>query len=76
VFCWVRDTLGGWVGSSSCPTPALPSGISGHPIEVNTCIAEPALAILRPLLLILTTVGLAWFFAATAMGISPQKDDD
>jgi hypothetical protein len=76
IFCWINDTLGGWVGGASCPTPELPSGITGHPIEVNMCIGEPALVILRPLILIVSAIGLAWLFASTAMGLGAAGKDD
>jgi len=79
IFCWIHDALGGWVGSSSCPQPEFPTGsdsINGGSFAVDMCIGEPALVILRPLILITTAIGLAWLFASTAMGLGTARDDD
>jgi len=79
VFCWIHDALGGWVGSSSCPQPQFPTGDDnigdGH-FTADMCIAEPALSILRPLILIVTAIGLAWLFAATAMGLGAATSEN
>lgn len=77
VFCWVSEGLGSWgSGAGTCPNVAIP--IHNGDLEADFCTFEPAMEIIRPVIVIMATFSLVWLFAAAAMGFgaSTGGDDD
>lgn len=85
VFCWLNGALGGWEGPpDGCDIDAtVPIGRSadidpneGGELPFDVCQFEPAMQIVRPVLVILATLCLGYMFAAAAMGIGSTQNDD
>jgi hypothetical protein len=85
IFCWLKDGLTSWGPGGTCPSINLPfvafgSGedhFSGAKLESSTCGFEPAMEIIRPMLIVLATLSLAAMFAYAALGIGgPAGSDD
>ncbi len=77
VPCWVVGALGGFGGSSNCPSWHLPlTGFGGGDVPLDLCVMQPAVDIFRGLLLIACTLGLGWLFMGAAMGFGGKGGDD
>jgi hypothetical protein len=80
VFCWIADGLGNWNSSGTCPSFAVPfySEIrdSEDHLVFDTCTFEPAMVIIRPVIIILSFFGVAWLLAASAMGLGSGSEAD
>jgi hypothetical protein len=80
VFCWVADGLTNWGSEGECPSFDLPftSEIrdSTADLTFDTCTFEPAMNIIRPMLVILSFFGVAWLLSASAMGLGGGASAD
>ncbi len=84
IFCWLKDGLTSWGPGGECPDLSLPfvsfgSGedhFSGTHLETSTCGFEPAMEIIRPMLVVLACISLAAMFAYAALGIGGQGGGD
>jgi hypothetical protein len=77
VFGWLANTLGGWAGGGALPTLDIPIPYVDTPMHIDVSWAmDPMMAVLRPLLLILSLLGLAWLFASSALGFGGGNSDD
>lgn len=77
VFCWVADGLGSWSeGSGECPSVTLPFDSYDAELEYDFCTFEPAMLIIRPFIILLSAFGVAWLFAASAIGIGGGEADE
>jgi hypothetical protein len=76
VPCWIVGALGGFGGSSNCPSWAFPETSFGGSFPIDLCILNPAVAIFRPLALVVAMFGLAWLFMGAAMGFGGKGGDD
>lgn len=70
VFCWIGDGLTSWGSSGSCPSFNLPLGstVGADGLPVDFCDFEPAMEIVRPIIVLVSAFCLAYLFAAAAMG--------
>jgi hypothetical protein len=73
-FCWYGEALTSWGSEGQCPSFALPVGhATGYDPEgelgTDFCQLEPAMNIIRPVLVLLGTLGIGMFFAYAAMGL-------
>jgi hypothetical protein len=78
VMCWVGTTLSSWSGEGTCPKISIPIGKTiGQEDElgVDTCKWEPAMEIIRPVLVVLCTLGLGLLFSGWAMSGGGGGDD-
>lgn len=74
IFCWIGEGLTSWGTSGICPNFSIPfitnfSSGAEHPLEVDFCQFEPAMEIIRPVLVVLACFTLAAIFAYAALGI-------
>jgi hypothetical protein len=80
VFCWVAAGLTSWGGEGECPSFDVPftSEIRGSTADLtfDTCTFEPAMEIIRPMLVLLSFFGVAWLLSASAMGLGGGTDAD
>jgi hypothetical protein len=80
VFCWVADGLTSWGSEGECPSFDVPftSEIrdSTADLTFDTCTFEPAMDIIRPMLVILSFFGVAWLLSASAMGLGGGASAD
>lgn len=77
VFCWVADGLGSWSeGSGECPSVTLPFDSYDAELEYDFCTFEPAMLIIRPFIILLSAFGVAWLFAASAIGVGGGEADE
>lgn len=74
IFCWIGDGLTSWGGSGTCPSFSVP--IHNSNLEVDFCEFEPAMVIIRPVIVVLATFTLALMFAYAALGIGGGNKDD
>lgn len=78
IFCWLGDGLSGWSTSGTCSSVDVPLGTSVDPaneLPFDLCQFEPAMEIIRPVLVLVATLCLGWFFAAASMGLGGGNDD-
>ena len=71
VFCWIGAGLTSWGPGGECPTLGVPMGTSiglSDELAFDTCQFEPAMEIVRPILILISAFSLAYLFAAAAMG--------
>ncbi len=73
VFCWIGAGLTAWGTSGTCPNVSVP--IHNGELEVDFCEFEPAMEIIRPVLIVLAIFSLAWLFSRAALGIGGDSDD-
>lgn len=83
IFSFLSASFGGWAGGASCPTPDLDLNSGGTTngdekltVHADLCKFEPAMAIVRPVILICSFLGLAWLFATVALGLGGGGKDD
>jgi hypothetical protein len=80
VFCWVAAGLANWGSEGECPSFEVPftSEIRGSTADLtfDTCTFEPAMDIIRPMLVILSFFGVAWLLSASAMGLGGGASAD
>jgi hypothetical protein len=77
VFGWLADTLGGWGGGGALPTLDIPIPGIAAPLHLDVAWAiDPIMAVLRPLMLIVSLLGLCWLFASSALGFHAGSRDD
>lgn len=80
VFCWVAAGLTNWGSEGECPSFDVPftSEIrdSTADLTFDTCTFEPAMNIIRPMLVILSFFGVAWLLSASAMGLGGGASAD
>ena len=77
IFCWLKDGLTSWGPGGACPDLSLPfvsfGNSAGHfdgaELKSSTCGFEPAMEIIRPMLVVLACISLAAMFAYAALGI-------
>lgn len=79
VFCWIGDGLAGVGSAGSCPTIGVPMGSSvglSEELVFDLCMFEPAMVVIRPILVLLSALCLAYMFAAAAMGFGGGSNED
>jgi hypothetical protein len=80
VFCWVAAGLTSWGAEGECPSFDVPftSEIRSSTADLtfDTCTFEPAMEIIRPMLVILSFFGVAWLLSASAMGLGGGASAD
>ncbi len=80
VFCWIAAGLTDWGSAGTCPSFGVPfvSEIRDAEDELvfDTCTFEPAMEIIRPMIVVLSFFGVAWLLAASAMGLGSGGSDD
>lgn len=79
IFCWIGSGLTAWGPGGECPQLGVPFGSSiglDDELAFDTCLFEPAMEIVRPVLILLAAFSLAYFFAAAAMGLGGGGGDD
>lgn len=79
VFCWIGDGLTGAGSAGACPTIGVPMGSSvglSSELGFDLCAFEPAMVIVRPVLVLLAAFSLAYMFAAAAMGFGGGSNED
>jgi hypothetical protein len=74
VFCWIGDGLTSWGSSGTCPSFGIP--IHDSELAVDFCQFEPAMEIIRPVLVVLACFTLAAMFAYAALGIGGGAGSD
>lgn len=80
-FCWYGEALTSWGSEGTCPSFSLPVGHATHTdddgeLGTDLCVLEPAMNIVRPILVLLGTLGIGLFFAYAAMGLGGSGGDD
>jgi hypothetical protein len=71
IFCWIGAGLTAWGPGGECPTVGVPFGSSvgiDDELAFDLCQFEPAMEVVRPVLILLSAFCLAYLFAAAAMG--------
>ena len=80
VLCWVPETLSSWTGEGVCPKIGLPigEGTVGKKGEVgvDTCAWEPAMEVVRPVLVALITLTIGMVYSKWMMGGGSTGDDE
>lgn len=79
IFCWIGDGLTAWGPGGECPQLGVPFGSSiglDDELAFDTCLFEPAMEIVRPVLILVAAFSLAYLFAAAAMGFGGGTGDD
>jgi hypothetical protein len=79
IFCWIGSGLTAWGPGGECPTIGVPFGSSiglDDELGFDFCQFEPAMEIVRPVLILLSAFCLAWLFAAAAMGFGGSTGSD
>lgn len=80
VFCWLGEGLTNWDGPSGvCPAVGVPLGSSvktESELPFDFCQFEPAMEIVRPVIVLVAAFCLAYFFAAAAMGLGGGSNED
>ena len=79
VPCWIVGALGGFSGAGNCPEISFPFSntiFGDHDLELDGCVAEPMVAIIRPVIGIAAMLGLAWLFMGAAMGFGGKGGSD
>lgn len=74
VFCWMYQGLGGWGTNAQCPRFTVPIHNSG--LLFDLCLFNPAMDVVRPIVGTVAAFGLAWMFAAAALGFGGGKGDE
>lgn len=76
VPCWVGSAIGAWATSSQAPVwdwdlwcPPC-SGGKAH-VHIDLAVVDPAMQILRPILVIAATLLIAWMFFGASLGGRP-----
>jgi hypothetical protein len=77
VFSWVAATLGGWTGAGDLPvlTFPMPGNIADLHVDAGA-IADPIMAVVRPVFLIVSLLMLCWWLATSMMGLGGGVSDD
>jgi hypothetical protein len=73
VFCWIGDGLTAWNSGASCPAFTIPFSSA---LVIDLCTFEPAMEVVRPILVLLAAFSLVYMFAAAAMGFGAATNDD
>jgi len=71
LFCWYGEALTDWGAEGTCPEAEIPLGQTVAPEgseKIDFCAMEPALEIVRPILVLLGTISLVMFVASKAVG--------
>ncbi|HWM64793.1 MAG TPA: PASTA domain-containing protein, partial [Solirubrobacterales bacterium] len=79
IFCWIGSGLTAWGPGGECPQLGVPFGSSigaDEELAFDTCLFEPAMEVVRPVLILLAAFSLAYLFAAAAMGFGGSTGDD
>lgn len=79
IFCWIGDGLTSWGASGQCPDVDVPLGSSAgveSGLPFDFCQFEPAMEVIRPILVLLAGFTLAYMFAAAAMGFGGSGSED
>jgi hypothetical protein len=79
VFCWIGSGLTAWGPGGECPTVGVPFGSSigiDDELAFDLCQFEPAMEVVRPVLILLSAFCLAYLFAAAAMGFGGSTGSD
>jgi len=80
VPCWIVGALGGFSGAGDCPNFDVPftgdGSFGNQAMNVDACIAQPVVDVVRPLLLIGCLFGMGWLFMGAAMGFGGRGGDD
>jgi hypothetical protein len=76
VPAWLLASLGGWDGGTACPGFSWPFQNEGTELDVDFCEFDPAMAVIRPVLLILSFISLAWLFMGAAMGFGGNQGEE
>lgn len=74
VFCWMFQGLGGWGSNAQCPAFSVP--IHNSSLLVDLCLFNPAMDVIRPIVGTVAAFGIAWMFAASALGFGGGKGDE
>lgn len=79
VFCWLGEALGNVEGEGKCPVMDIPMAHAvdehGH-VEIDTCVLEPAMEILRPVMVFFGVIGIGMMFGLVSLGIGSAGGDD
>lgn len=73
---WILGALGGWDGGGNCPGFSWPFHDQGTDLDVDFCDLEPAMQIVRPVILILSFLTLAWLFMGASLGFGGDGTED
>jgi hypothetical protein len=79
VFCWLGAGITNWGSSGQCPNVDLPLGTSADVdsgLPFDFCKFEPAMEVVRPVLILLAAFTMAYMFAAAAMGFGGSTGSD
>lgn len=79
IFCWIGDGLSGANAAEACPSIGVPMGSSvgiSDELAFDLCMFEPAMVVVRPVLVLLSAFCLAYMFAAAAMGFGAGSNED
>lgn len=74
VFGWITAVFGGWSGTGACPYFELP--IHGEALPFDFCTFEPAMQIVRPVIVISSAILVIFFFATVALGIGQATEPE
>lgn len=66
VPCWAVETIKGWSATGEAPKTEIP--IDKKHIAINFSVLEPAMEIIRPVIVIALVVGIVWTFFALSTG--------
>jgi hypothetical protein len=73
---WVLGALTGWAGSGTAPRIEIPMPGEIDALVIDMApIADPLMAILRPVILICAMLALVWLFCSSALGFGGGNDD-
>jgi hypothetical protein len=79
VFCWIGAGLTSWGSEGECPSFGVPFKSEIREAEAtqefDTCGFEPAMEIVRPMIVILSFFGIAWLLSSSAMGLGGGSAD-
>lgn len=79
IFCWFADGLSGWGTSGQCPDVDVPLGSSANVesgLPFDFCKFEPAMEVVRPIIVLVSAFCMAYLFAAAAMGFGGSTSED
>lgn len=71
IFAWLLGALGGWTGGGEAPRIVIP--IHGDELVVDFAQLEPAMEVVRPVILVLSLLSLGWLFASSALGFGSSS---
>jgi hypothetical protein len=79
IFCWIGSGFTGYGSSGACPQIGVPVGTSvdvSNELPFDLCQFEPAMEVIRPVLVLVAAFSLAYLFAAAAMGFGGGSNED